>query len=94
MSKKLIWAIVVVVLLVVIGYGAYRFGSKERMDVNQAAKVVTEYLNQSQARAVEECRVWVTGGDYVYIDVGGKYVGVWDRKTGRLVGICSKEPKK
>ena len=87
MNKKILWAIVIVLLLAIIGYGGYWWGTKKSsMNANDAAKAISDYLNQSQARSVDKCAAYQTSGDYSYLDVGGKYIGVWS--GGRIVGVC------
>ena len=88
MNKKIVWAIVIVLILAAIGYGAYWWGSKKSsMNANQAAQAISNYLNQSQAMVQKNpCAAFQSDPDNMIVDVGGKYKGVWS--GGSIVGVC------
>lgn len=87
MNKKVFWGIIIVFLLAAVGYGAYWWGAKKSsMSASDAAKAISDYLNQSQARAVNDCAAFNTASDVSILDVGGKYKGVWS--GGKIVDVC------
>jgi flagellar basal body-associated protein FliL len=88
MSKKIIWILVAIVLVLVVGIAAYLWGTKSgsQISAGQVGQAISDYLNKSEAKVAESCSAYKTSGDYRYLDVGGKYTGVWS--GGRIVGVC------
>jgi len=88
MSKKVVWIVVIVVLALIVGVVAYLWGTGNgsQISASQAGQAISDYLNKSEAKVAESCSAYQTSGDYSYLDVGGKYIGVWS--GGRIVGVC------
>jgi hypothetical protein len=89
MSKKLIWILIAVVLVITVGAVAYIWGTKSspQTDASQVGKAISDYLNMSQARSAESCGSWTSSGNYSILDVGGKYKGVINQQ-GNISGVC------
>ncbi|MCX7615880.1 MAG: hypothetical protein N2Z68_00560 [Patescibacteria group bacterium] len=90
MEKKnsIFKTILIVLVIVAAAIGGYFYGRNYGIERKILSKMVSDYLNQSEARKIENfgsCS-GLTGHGWRTIDVGGKYKGVWDGTS--IIGAC------
>ncbi|BCX15809.1 MAG: hypothetical protein KatS3mg098_038 [Candidatus Parcubacteria bacterium] len=89
-KKSNVFKIILIVLVVVVAaFGGYFYGKNYGVERKILSKIVSDYLNQSEARKLENfgsCGGIVGRNGLSKIDVGGKYHGVWDGSA--IVGVC------
>lgn len=101
-KKNLLVAAALVAITLLSGYVGYflgrqnadlairkpKVGPPEKITAEQVMEAISDYLNASEARFnLEECSTFARQG-YKFVDVGGKYIGVFDGL--KMAGICKK----